>query len=81
MKNARNKIASRIAKLEGKKVQVPIGNIREVLKLLVLMQAEALEHGILGPLTELSAEAAELTTRAVIKRIGKPRVVRARAPK
>ena len=35
-------LASAIAKKEGKKVEVPIGNIREVLKILVELELEAL---------------------------------------
>lgn len=36
----RDQLCSEIAKRENKKVQVPIGNIREIMRLLINMQVE-----------------------------------------
>lgn len=37
-----NKLASQIAKLEGKKSQVHIGNIREILKIIIVDEEDML---------------------------------------
>lgn len=39
------KLASAIAKLEGKKSQARIGDIREILKIIVLMEVDVMENG------------------------------------
>lgn len=41
----RNQLASRIAKIEGKKHQASIGDIREILKDLVMLQATHMFKG------------------------------------
>lgn len=62
MKNM-NHIASAIAKLEGKKNQVSIGNIREVLKVLVHLCAEQKEDG--------STDALDVLFNAILKQYEK----------
>lgn len=45
MNKAFQKLASKIAKMEGKKKQVSIGNIREVLSCLTKLQANSIRKG------------------------------------
>lgn len=59
-----NKIASMIAKREGKKSQVAIGDIREILKILCTIEAEDIiadpnGDSIFGVLTNYSESIAE----------------------
>lgn len=58
MKNARfQKLASQIARLEGKKKQVSIGNIREVLSCLIKLEAKyytRVNYSMPSPLDVLS---------------------------
>lgn len=52
-------LASRIAKLEGKKSQVSIGNIREVLSCICKLEAEATTQAD-SPLAAILARSSEL---------------------
>jgi hypothetical protein len=61
------KLATKLAKLEGKKVEVSIGNIREVLKLLVQLEVEArLQLGV-----DLPSEVIQALNEAASKKAAK----------
>ena len=56
---AMEKLASRIAKREGKRSQARIGDIREILKIIVEMQVEAVGNLAGGPIDALSERVAK----------------------
>lgn len=56
----RRKIASILCKLEGKKSEAKMGDVMEILKLLVRVDAECVLRGEPSPLEALSDEADEL---------------------
>lgn len=56
----RRTIARMICKREGKKNEVRIGDVQEILKILVYMDAEAVLMGTESPLDSMSAEADNL---------------------
>lgn len=56
----RTKLASILAKREGKKSSVRIGDIREILRLLIELDVEALRKGEPGPLNALIWEADQI---------------------
>jgi hypothetical protein len=61
------KLATKLAKLEGKKVEVSIGNIREVLKLLVQLEVEArIQLGV-----DLPSEVIQALNEAASKKAAK----------
>ena len=84
----RNKIASLLAKLEGKKSQVKIGDIREVIKLLCALEAsyrvkKAIEDGIdtddVGPqeiFDTLEKDVAAMAQKAALKYLKGMKVVK-----
>lgn len=57
-----NKLASRIAALEGKKSEVSIGNIREVIRCIVEIELEDLKSG-----NALNSTLAKLFRASVVK--------------
>lgn len=57
------KLASAIAKREGKKSQARIGDIREILKIVVAMEVEGL-----GPIDSLDEAAEKLEAKAKKKK-------------
>lgn len=59
-------LASRIAKAEGKKVEVSIGNIREILKVIVKMEVDA-QTSDESPLTSMVNEASALMAKLAEK--------------
>ena len=66
----RRTLESRIAKREGNKVQISIGNIREILKIIIEMEAEAEKPGD-SPLDVLADEAWKKMERMQKKRRAK----------
>lgn len=56
MATTRNELASVIAKREGKKVAVSIGNVREILRILLELDVECVLAGDCGPLQILADE-------------------------
>jgi hypothetical protein len=63
----RNQIASKLAKLEGGKSQARIGDLRQILKLLVQLEAEAQVNGEGGPIDSLYGEAQDLSYKMRVK--------------
>lgn len=63
------KLASEIAKREGKKSQARIGDIREILKLLAVIEAEMymLNPGEMGPLGSVRTQAEKLIKKLQTK--------------
>lgn len=59
-----NKIASELAKREGKKSQVRIGDIREILKILIEWDSE---FNLGGPFLELTSRASDARDKRLDK--------------
>ncbi len=51
--------ASMVAKVEGKKSQVKIGDVREIFKVMVRLERECTDNGEQGPITILAKAAAK----------------------
>lgn len=63
-----NNLASAIAKKEGKKSQARIGDIREMLKIIILMEMEAISGAELeSPTTKIRSRAHELLEKKKAK--------------
>lgn len=66
-----NKLASAIAKIEGKKSQARIGDIREILKIICTLDAEAAVDGLAdkdGAIYTLDVHAGKIAGKLLAKR-------------
>lgn len=72
----RNQIASLLAKREGKKSQVKIGDIREILRLLVELDAELFGEVEKGPLMVLEEDVTKLLASWFAKKGKKEKTMR-----